>query len=683
MFSVQMKDGTFRDWTERYWTSIFAKTQNPWIRTAVAFLLSLTGFGLTYLLDVSTGHFFTSITMVTVILISINSGGLLGFAFGITMTLAEDACFIAPVGSIFDSNESVERFVVIGVLTVIISFLGSSIRIGFSRAVREKEISEHAKKDADVANKHKSEFLSKMSHEIRTPINGIIGMTELLRKTDLNRQQTHYVNNLRTSSNLLLSLINDILDLDRVEAGQLSLEMTTFSLNQIVSEISALYGPLAEQRGIKLTSRLDNHAAALNFKGDQNRIRQVITNFIGNSLKFTSVGQISFQIRVVEPDALGVAQVTFSVTDTGIGISKTNQERLFQNFSQGDSSTARKYGGSGLGLAICKQLVGLMGGSIGLESDEGKGAKFWFTLDLQTTANEDSWRKTEYSTEATENPTRQVLLESRKNTRILLAEDNEINQEITRTMLENAGFSVDSVANGGEVISFLNKHSYALILMDCQMPVIDGYDATKLIRSKGLDIPIIALTAHAYAEDRERCLSAGMSDYLAKPIAENTLIQMVCKYTHSAKSSELLRSGQILQPDEPEDLRHSPSIEYRYIRMLEDLDPGASGGLVHRLIVRYLETAPLALQAIKMAAISADTDRLRREAHKFRSTNGSLGLMKIAGILEQLEYQQGPDTNCFDLVNLLEAEIASAIQELKQYRAAASASYVPNDELSH
>jgi signal transduction histidine kinase/CheY-like chemotaxis protein/HPt (histidine-containing phosphotransfer) domain-containing protein len=611
----------------------------------------------------ATGYFFTSLTMVTVILISIYSGGSFGLGLGLALTLTEDYFFIAPAGSIFGTTESLERFAVICVLTLVISFLGSSIRIGFNRAILEKENSDRATREADSANKFKTEFLSKMSHEIRTPINGIVGTIDLLKKTGLNEHQLHYLDNLRVSSNLLLSLINDILDLSKVEAGQLQLESIAFDINQMIMEVTGLYQPLAEQRGLKFTSRLETNSTGF-FWGDPTRIRQVLTNFIGNALKFTKDGEISFNVRVLDPDMAGISKITFSVTDSGIGIPKKIQEHLFQRFSQADSSTARKYGGSGLGLAICRQLVDLMGGSLGVESQAGKGATFWFSVGLRVSYANDSKSPRMQTSNVSDSADPVTAQNGQLKSRILLAEDNDINLEITRTMLESAGFEVDSVANGHEVLAAVERTPYSLILMDCQMPDMDGYDAAKSLRERGVEIPIVALTANAFAQDRERCIKSGMSDYLPKPINENTLIQMVNKCLGEPFDSRSVLSAS-RNLDKSSDL--SSSIQYEFIQRLEDLDGKAKTGLVAKLINQYIKTAPKTIQAIREAMASSNLQQLRHEAHKFKSGNGNLGLGRVVMILEALEDQNTPAANYPDLLTQLEADVDRAIEELRQY----------------
>ncbi len=393
-----------------------------------------------------------------------------------------------------------------------------------------------AKEEAEAAARVRTTFLTTMSHEIRTPLNGILGMAALLAGTELNAEQAEYARTIRICGSSLLDLINNILDFSKLESRGLERESLVFDPRDLIDNVGVMVADRIQSKGLTFVPRIGDGVPA-SVVGDPGRLRQVLLNLVGNAVKFTESGSITVDVEAV---INATPRLAFRVTDSGVGISNDVAARLFQPFVQADPSTTRKFGGSGLGLAICRQIVERLGGEIGLDSVEGLGSAFWFWVPVELVDRADSARAERSDREApcTEASARtagkrtsaegaeRVVLPCRA----LLVEDNIVNQKVAVALLRRLGAEVDVAANGLQAVEACRQGAYDIVFMDCQMPVMDGYEAAATIRreeagrSGGVRLPIIALTAHAMPGDRQKCVDAGMDDYVTKPVSSEDLV---------------------------------------------------------------------------------------------------------------------------------------------------------------
>lgn len=502
----------------------------------------------------------------------------------------------------------------IALIALILAFL-FIVNQGRQQQRMIKALNESEKRSKDLAHMQE-QFLANMSHEIRTPMNAMLGFTNLLKRTELNLIQREYLQNIHSAGENLLTLVNDILDLSKIEAGMMHTEETRFSLRSMISSVGAMFIEKIREKDLKFDVHIDREVPDI-LSGDAVKLTQVLVNLVSNAVKFTDQGSISVHVQTIFLSETEVG-IRLSVKDTGIGIAPEKQKAIFERFQQAELETTRRFGGTGLGLSIVKQLVEMQGGKIHLESQPGKGSEFIVEMNYKLPD------LAQLYSEALAEQEEQVPLQKIK---VLIAEDNHMNQQLVRHLMN--GWSIDHhiVHTGAEAVKELKQNDYSIVLMDIQMPEMDGYTATSIIRNElKMDVPIIAMTAHAMVGEKEKCLQLGMNDYVSKPIKETVLYNIIARHAQHI-------------PEKTDAFHH---IHLDYLHQLS----GNDFGFEKEILQQFMTQAPDELSHLEKYMENNDFDGVRRTAHSLKSTVGYVGLAdELHVYLEQIERDAVSENN--------------------------------------
>ena len=528
--------------------------------------------------------------------------------------------------------------------------INEQLQVEISERQRTEEQLKEATEAAIEASRAKSNFLASMSHEIRTPMNSIVGMADLLARTPLDEEQKKYVEVFSRAGDSLVVLINDILDLSKVEAGQMALENIDFDLATLVQEIVETLAVRADEKGLELTYAVGD-AVPVGLVGDPGHLRQILINLLGNAIKFTEEGQVALHVQP-DPDATGDGCLLFKVSDTGIGISEEQLEIIFEDFSQADSSTTRRYGGTGLGLAISRRLVEFMGGRIWAYSQIEQGTHVYFTAQFAvSTATEGTLGGAASANPlATQPQSKDGHDGPRPGLRILLVDDSQDNRTLVQAYLKDCNAEITTAENGMEAVEKFIAGPHDLVLMDLQMPVMDGYAATHAIRewerdSNAAPTPIVALTAYALKEDTQRSIDAGCNGHVTKPLKRDRLMEVIYEFTSGQNVVE--RNGHSSSPEETPSMRERISIDPE----IKELIPG------------FLENRQKDIQALSIAVESGDFEGIGFLGHSMKGSGGGYGFQKITDLGRSLEEAANAENQ--DEIRELVEELAAYLENVE------------------
>jgi two-component system, sensor histidine kinase len=516
---------------------------------------------------------------------------------------------------------------------------------------KELELSlEKARKEALYSAEAKETFLANMSHELRTPLNGIMGMVRELMRKSINETESKQLESVFFAADHLLNILNDILDLSRIDAGKLQIEKIGFKFSETILRAVDVINSKAEEKGIKILQELPEEANEI-LLGDPHRIKQILINIIGNSIKFTESGYIKIQMSM-EKFSGDQRWVRIRIKDTGIGMDPGFMKNLFKKFVQEDSSIVRKFGGTGLGLSITKELIELMGGAIAVQSEKGVGTEMTLTFPFKTGNESDLPETVDHSVLPT------GIIQGYK---VLLVEDNELNQQVASMTLSHFGLQVEIANNGREAVDILSEKTFDIVLMDVQMPILDGYEAARIIRNElQLEVPIIALTANALKGESDKCLSAGMNDFITKPFDEGTMLKTMAKWLKS-KSLEL--AGADLESKKSDEVT-SPLYD---LGKLESISRG-DYTFIKKVLGIFVDQTPSAIQEIKLTGSTGDYETMGKIAHRIKPSLDNLGIKTMFQVIRDIEkYEEtgGEKSELRDKIILLEETVMKVIEELK------------------